>query len=78
MTVKQSEERAPKVDSMKVFDGALVFHVVLVVFLWLVLYLLGAKITDTVVIATTGAIFGPGALKVGMERFQNRSSDSGR
>ena len=61
-------------DSKKDSEGALVFHVALVVILWVALYLLGAKITDTVVVATIGAIFGPGVLRVGLDRLQNRSS----
>lgn len=52
----------------------LAFRAGLVAALWLVLYLLGAEISQTVVVITVTAIFGPEVLRAGLGRLSNRVS----
>jgi hypothetical protein len=52
----------------------LAFRALLVAALWLVLYLLGAQISQVVVVTTVAAIFGPDVLRAGFDRFSDRVS----
>jgi uncharacterized membrane protein YjdF len=72
--VKSKELDRSSVEQRRTDRFDLAFRATLLASLWLVLYLLGAQITQAVVIATIAAIFGPGALKAGLDRFSDRAS----
>lgn len=52
----------------------LAFRAVLVVCLWAALHFLNAEITQTVVIATFAAVFGPDVLRAGFDQLSGRTS----